>query len=146
MACRSKSLMQLNARFSFASGVRFVASLLSPSVCRGVAASQLSAWTKEQLGAAYVLTSFAQQVSRNPLVDRVTFRQWIETEPANRPPQGNARYAAEGPAPATVDPAATVGRWGGRTYLLDGYCRAVRFWKTRPFDALFKVYVPMPNQ
>jgi hypothetical protein len=113
---------------------------------QGVAAFQLNAWTKEQLGAAYVLTSFAQQVSRNPLVDRVTFRQWIETEPANRPPQGHARYAAEGPAPATVDPTATVGRWGGRTYLLDGYCRAVRFWKTRPSDALFKVYVPLPNQ
>jgi hypothetical protein len=37
---------------------------------QGIVAFQLSVWTKEQLGAAYVMTYFAQQVSRNPLVDR----------------------------------------------------------------------------
>jgi hypothetical protein len=111
---------------------------------QGIAAFQLTAWTREHLGAVYVMTSFAQQVSRNPLVERVTFRLWIETEPFNRPPQGNARYAAEGLTPAITDPAATVGRWAGRTYLLDGYHRAVRFWKTQPSDATFGVYVPLP--
>jgi hypothetical protein len=110
----------------------------------GVAAFQLTRWTKEQLGAAYVMTSFAQQVSRNPLVERVTFRRWIETEPFNRPPQGNARYAAEGLTPAIADSGATVGRWRGRTYLLDGYHRAVLFWKTQPSDATLGVYVPSP--
>jgi hypothetical protein len=113
---------------------------------RGIAAFQLKAWTKEQLGAVYVLTFFAQQISRNPLVDRVTFKQWIETEPVNRSPQGHARYAADGPAPVIVDPVATVGRWGGRTYLLDGYRRAVRFWKTQPSNATFGIYVPSPDR
>ena len=112
---------------------------------QGIATFKLTAWTREQLGAAYVMTYFAQQVSRNPLVDRVTFRRWIETEPFNCPPQGHARYAAEGPAPQIVDPAATVGRWAGRTYLLDGYHRAVRFWKAQSCDATFGVYVPWPD-
>ena len=110
---------------------------------RGVAAFQRSTWTKEQLGAAYVMTYFAQQVSPNPLVERVTFERWIEGEPISRPPQGHARYAAEGPAPAIIDRAATVGRWAGRIYLLDGYRRAVRFWKTQPSDAIFEVHVPL---
>jgi hypothetical protein len=112
---------------------------------QGIVAFQLTAWTKEQLGGAYVMTYFAQQVSRNPLVDRVTFRRWIETEPFIRSPQGHARYGADGPAPVIVDSAATVGRWAGRTYLLDGYHRAVRFWKTQPSDATFRVYAPLPN-
>jgi hypothetical protein len=111
---------------------------------QGVVAFQLTAWTKEELGSAYVTTYFAQQVSRNPLADRVTFRRWIETEPFVRPPQGHARYGADGPTPAIVDSVATVGRWGGRTYLLDGYRRAVRFWKTQASDATFGVYVPLP--
>jgi hypothetical protein len=77
------------------------------------------------------------------LTDRVTFKRWIETEPFTRLPQENARFGAEGQAPAIVDPAATAGRWGGRTYLLDGYHRAVRFWKTEPVNATFRVYVPV---
>ena len=55
---------------------------------QGVIAFQLTAWTKEQLGSAYVMTYFAQQVSRNPLADRVTFRRWIETEPFFDLPKG----------------------------------------------------------
>jgi hypothetical protein len=113
---------------------------------QGVAAFQLQAWTKEQLGSADVITFFAKQVRSNPLVDRVTFEQWIETEPIHRFPQEDARYAAEGPAPAIVDPTGTVGRWGGRTYLLDGYHRAVRFWKTQPSNDTFGVYVPVPDR
>jgi hypothetical protein len=113
---------------------------------RGVASFELQDWSREQLGATYVLTFFAQQVSRNPLVDRVTFQRWIETEPAHRSPPGHARYAADAPLPAVVDPAGTAGRWGGRTYLLDGYRRAVRFWKTQPTGAAFRVYVPLPDQ
>ena len=54
---------------------------------RGVAAFQRSPWTREQLGAAYVMTYFAQQVSRNPLVDRVTFKRWIDAEPIGLPPR-----------------------------------------------------------
>jgi hypothetical protein len=113
---------------------------------RGVAAFERSAWTKEQLGAAYVMTYFAQQVSRDPLVDRVTFKRWIDAEPIGLPPPGHARYAAEGPAPPIIDQTGTVGRWGDRIYLLDGYRRAVRFWKTQPSDATFEVYVPLTEE
>jgi hypothetical protein len=113
---------------------------------RGVATFRRSAWTKEQLGAAYVMTYFAQQVSPNPLIDRVTFKRWIDAEPIAFPPPGHARYAAEGPAPAIIDQTGTVGRWGDRIYLLDGYRRAVRFWKTQPSDATFEVYVPLTEE
>lgn len=102
--------------------------------------------TKERLGATYVITNLAKDVSSNPLVNRLTFKQWIETEPTYRSPQGHARYAADGPAPAIIDPTATAGRWGGRIYLLDGYHRAVRFWKTQPSKAAFGVYVPLPDR
>jgi hypothetical protein len=113
---------------------------------RGVAAFRRSAWTKEQLGAAYVMTYFAQQVSQNPLIDRVTFKRWIDAEPIGLPPPGHARYAAEGPAPPIIDRAGIVGRWGDRIYLLDGYRRAVRFWKTQPSDATFEVCVPLAEE
>ena len=95
------------------------------------------------LGAAYVMTNFALQVSCNPLVERVTFERWVEAEPLSRPPPRHALSAAEGPVPAIVHGVATVGRWKGRIYLLDGYRRAVRFWKTQPSNAVFEVYAPL---
>jgi hypothetical protein len=113
---------------------------------RGVAEFQLQGWTREHLGASYVLTFFAQQVTRTPLVDRVTFKRWIETEPLHPCPPGHARYGADGPAPSIIDLAGTVGRWGAQTYLLDGYHRAVRFWKAEASDAVFWVYAPVPEQ
>jgi hypothetical protein len=113
---------------------------------RGITAFQLEAWTKEQLGATYVITYFAKDVSCNPLVDRVTFKRWIETEPLSHSPQEHARHAADRAAPPIVDPTATAGRWGDRTYLLDGYHRAVRFWKTQPLNATFGIYVPLPDR
>ena len=91
------------------------------------------------------MTCFAQQVSPNPLKERVTFKTWIETEPISRPPEGHARYAAEKAAPAIRDSAGTVGRWAGRIYLLDGYRRAVRFWKTQPSHARFEIYLPLDD-
>jgi hypothetical protein len=117
-----------------------------PAVLRrlgNVVAFQRSAWTREQLGAAYVMTYFAQQVCHNPLIDRVTFKRWIDAQPIGHVPAGHARYAAEGPLPPLSDRASTVGRWGDRLYLLDGYRRAVRFWKTQRSDATFEVYVPL---
>jgi hypothetical protein len=110
---------------------------------RGIAAFRQMTWTREQLGAAYVMTHMASQVSRNPLVEHVTFERWIETEPMSRPPAEHARYAAEGPAPSTIISTATVGHWRDRIYLLDGYRRAVRFWKTKRAGATFQVYVPV---
>jgi len=110
---------------------------------RGVTTFQQTAWTKEQLGAAYVMTNFALQASCNPLVERVTFERWVEAEPLSRPPPRHALSAAEGPVPAIVHGVATVGRWKGRIYLLDGYRRAVRFWKTHPSNAVFEVYAPL---
>jgi hypothetical protein len=110
---------------------------------RGVTTFQQTAWTKEQLGAAYVMTNFALQVSCNPLIERVTFERWVEAEPLSRPSPRHALSAAEGPVPAIVHGVATVGRWKGRIYLLDGYRRAVRFWKTQPSSAVFEVYAPL---
>ena len=114
---------------------------------RGVTTFQQTAWTKEQLGAAYVMTNFALQVSCNPQVERVTFKQWIEAEPLSRFAPRHAPPAAEAaPSPAIVDGMATVGRYKGRVYLLDGYRRAIRFWKTQPSSAVFEVYALLTEQ
>src|SRR5271165_2782210 len=104
---------------------------------KGITAFRHTAWTKEQLGAAYVMTNFALQVSCNPRVERVTFKRWIEAESLSRPPPRHPLPTAEAPAPARVDGLATLGRWKGLIYLLDGYQRGVRFWKTQPSNAVF---------
>jgi hypothetical protein len=66
---------------------------------RGVTTFQRSTWTKEQLGAAYVMTYFAQQVSPNPLVERVTFKRWIEGRTDQSPAPGTRSVRGRGSGP-----------------------------------------------
>jgi hypothetical protein len=55
----------------------------------------------------------------------------------------HARYAAFAAAPPTHDDPMTVGHYSGLPALLDGYHRAVRFWRTEVPAATLAVYVPV---
>jgi hypothetical protein len=77
----------------------------------------------------------------------MSFKQWIETEPSDSVEPGHARHAASGAVavpPTGVEPV-TVGQLSGLLTLIDGYHRAVRFWKKgRTKSDRLAVYVPVP--
>jgi hypothetical protein len=75
-------------------------------------------------------------------VSTMTFKQWIETEPLGSIEPGHARHAASGAAPLTGVEPVTVGRLSGLLTLIDGYHRAVRFWKRGAVTDKLSVYVP----
>lgn len=106
----------------------------------GIAAFDCVHWSKEQLGAVYVIKFFGQEVVDHSVA--ATFKQWIEAEPSGSIEPGHARHAASGAAPSTRVEPVTVGRLSGLLTLIDGYHRAVRFWKTSEPTAKLAVYVP----
>ena len=109
----------------------------------GIATFELVHWSKEQLGAVHVIKYFAQEVGNHSVP--MSFKQWIETEPPGSIEPGHARHAASGAGPSTGVEPVTVGQLSGLLTLIDGYHRAVRFWKKgrRKSDRL-AVYVPVP--
>jgi hypothetical protein len=108
----------------------------------GIATFELVHWSKEQLGAVHVIKYFAQEVGNHSVP--MSFKQWIETEPPGSIEPGHARHAASGAGPSTGVEPVTVGQLSGLLTLIDGYHRAVRFWKKgrRKSDRL-AVYVPV---
>ena len=106
----------------------------------GIATFELVHWSKEQLAAVHVIKFFAQEVGNHSVP--MTFKQWIETEPSGSIEPGHARHAASGAAPLTKVEPVTVGRLSGRLTLIDGYHRAVRFWKRGAVTDKLSVYVP----
>ena len=108
----------------------------------GIATFELVHWSKEQLGAVHVIKFFAQEVGNHSVP--VSFKQWIETEPSDSIERGHARHAASGAVPSTGIEPVTVGQLSGLLTLIDGYHRAVRFWKKgrRKSDRL-AAYVPV---
>ena len=93
----------------------------------GIGTFELVQWSKEQLGAVHVIKFFAQEVGNHSVP--VSFKQWIETEPSDSIERGHARHAASGAVPSTGIEPVTVGQLSGLLTLIDGYHRAVRFWK-----------------
>jgi hypothetical protein len=65
----------------------------------GIATFELVQWSKEQLGAVYVIKFFAQEVGNHSVP--MSFKQWIETEPSDSIELGHARHAALGAVPST---------------------------------------------
>ncbi len=106
----------------------------------GIATFELVHWSKEQLEAVHVIKFLAQEVGNHSVP--MTFKQWIETEPSGSIEPGHARHAASGAAPLTKVEPVTVGRLSGRLTLIDGYHRAVRFWKRGAVTDKLSVYVP----
>ena len=70
-------------------------------------------------------------------------KDWIEAEPVRPLHQDHARYAAYGVPHSMRDDPLTLGQYSGLTALLDGYHRAVRFWRIRRPAARLQVYVPV---
>jgi hypothetical protein len=102
-------------------------------------------WNKVQLGYLFVIPEPFLKELGQPASAIVTFKHWIEAQPKVHLDPGHARYAADGPAPVSMlDHPVTVGRLSGTSpmFLLDGYHRAVRLWKTNDPAARFAVYLP----
>src|SRR4051812_48783720 len=110
---------------------------------------KLAHWSKDQLAASYVIPMFAHEATLNGRRP-VSFQQWLETEPQVSLHSHHARDAGESlgnPYPHT-DPA--TASWASRIVqvpteaimLLDGYHRAVRFWRRGEPADMFAVYVP----
>jgi hypothetical protein len=113
----------------------------------GITAFRRVEWTRQDLGAVYVIPYFLRDVVSQDLVSllRLTFKDWIEAEPVRPLHQVHARYAAYGAAPpSTSDVALTVGCYpeDGLLLLLDGYHRAVKFWSRSDLGTKLSVYVP----
>jgi hypothetical protein len=106
----------------------------------GITTFQLADWSKEQLATSYAIPYFAHEIGAYETP--VTFKQWIEAEPIRPVEPGHARYAASGSAPSTQGEPLIVGRLSRLPTLLDGYHRAVRFWKRGEPNATLAVYVP----
>ena len=105
----------------------------------GITSFQLADWSREQLAASYVIPYFAHEVGDQ---EPITFEQWIEAEPIRSLEPGHARYAASGAPRSAQGEPLLVGRLAGLPTLLDGYHRAVRFWKRAAPTATLLVYVP----
>jgi hypothetical protein len=99
-------------------------------------------WSRDDLAAVYVIPYFVRDVASIEHL-KVTFKQWIEADPVRPLHQDHARYAAYAVAPLTRDDPMTVGHYSGLPVLLDGYHRAVRFWRTSAPAATLAVYVPV---
>jgi len=107
----------------------------------GVASFKRVSWTRDELAAVCVFPYFAKELG-DPWAP-VTFKQWIEAEPNSPVDKYHARYAAVGAgASFTQEDPATVGRLLGHPRLIDGYHRAVRFWRANDPAAVFAVYLP----
>jgi hypothetical protein len=105
----------------------------------GIITFQLADWSREQLAASYVIPYFAHEVGAQ---EPITFKEWIDAEPIRSIEPGHARYATSGAPRATQVEPLIVGRLAGLPTLLDGYHRAVRFWKRAAPTATLLVYVP----
>jgi hypothetical protein len=99
-------------------------------------------WSRDDLAAVYVIPYFVRDVASIEHL-KVTFKQWIEADPVRPLHQDHARYAAYAVAPLARDDPMTVGHYSGLPVLLDGYHRAVRFWRTSVPTATLAVYVPV---
>src|SRR4030095_13988504 len=105
----------------------------------GITSFQLADWSREQLAASYVIPYFAHEVGAQ---EPITFEQWIEAEPIRSLEPGHARYATSGAPRSAQGEPLLVGRLAGLPTLLDGYHRAVRFWKRAAPTATLLLYVP----
>jgi hypothetical protein len=109
----------------------------------GISTFQLQHWTKSKLGPMYILRHFFQWLPGNYASRKVTFKEWIEAEPFYE--LLSEHHPLREPAsagPFVQDHPVTVGPLQGLT-LLDGYHRAVRFWRSDDRAAEIAVYVPL---
>lgn len=104
-----------------------------------VSAFQLKHWTKHDLEPVCIIRHFYHWLAPAYQSRRVTFKEWIEADPYGELSQHHPLREAGG-STFTQDDPVTVGPLQRIISLLDGYHRAVRFWRTK--DAELLVYVP----
>ena len=104
-----------------------------------VPAFQLTRGTKDDLGPVYILGHFYEWLEPAYKSRPVTFKEWVEVDPYAELSEHHPLREAGG-STFTQDNPVAVGPLKGRMTLLDGYHRAVRFWRTT--DAELFVYVP----
>src|SRR5262245_22003640 len=104
----------------------------------GVTSFQLAHWSSIELGAARVIPNFAEECR----AAAITFREWIEHNPASDLPTGHPRHELNSATPfVQIDPV-TVGRDEDAPILLDGYHRACHFWGIQDAARMLSVYLP----
>jgi len=123
----------------------------------GVEKFQLKQWTKAQLGAAYIISLFLQSLGPECVYGKIRFKDWIEAEPHGQLPSTHPLRMDATATPFRQRHPMTVGpfvfRLGARIItvkdrlmLLDGYHRAVCFWKMADPNATLAVYVPIEKR
>jgi hypothetical protein len=102
----------------------------------GITAFELEHWTKDQLGAVYVIPYFLPRVGVKP----ATFKHWVEAKPHGPLPE---HHSADSTGSSLMqDHPVTVGRDAGTMFLLDGYHRAIRFWSSNDPAFTLAVFAP----
>jgi len=104
---------------------------------RGIESFEVVALTKMQLSALHVPPAVSQT---NGLI---TFERYLDT-PSSDP--GDARNIVATPKGyRSPDHPMTVGRRSEKSVLVDGYHRAVAFWKYAPAESVIPAYCPRPR-
>jgi hypothetical protein len=108
-----------------------------------VSAFQPTAWTKSDLGQVCIIGHFYQWLPPTSQSSTVTFEEWVETEPYGELSEYHPLREPTNARPFKQHYPVTIGPLQGATRLLDGYHRAVRFWRQEESAAALAVYVPL---
>jgi hypothetical protein len=103
---------------------------------------QLQQWTKDELGSVYIIPYFHRWLASSERSRNFTFQEWIETEPHGEL-SSHHPLLIRAYGPFKQEHPVTVGLLHGQTRLLDGYHRAVPFWRSAESTAKLAVYVPL---
>jgi len=127
----------LAKQFGYVRGAYFNPYLL------GITSFGLERWSRDQLAASQIIPWFAREIGRSN--EPLTFREWIEAEPKVPLDRSHARYAAgQAGSPFKQNHPVTLGiePQSMSPVLLDGYHRAVGFWRKSDIKGTLTVYVP----
>lgn len=107
-----------------------------------VTAFQRTAWTKSDLGQVCIIGHFYQWLLPTSQSPTVTFKEWVETEPYGELSEYHPLREPTSGRPFKQHYPVTIGPLQGATRLLDGYHRAVRFWRCEDTAATLAAYTP----
>jgi hypothetical protein len=108
-----------------------------------VSAFQLTDWTKSDLGQVCIIGHFYQWLPPTSQSPTMTFREWVETKPYGELSEHHPLREPTNGHPFKQHYPLTIGPLQGATRLLDGYHRAVRFWRQEDPAVALAVYVPL---
>jgi hypothetical protein len=115
-----------------------------------ISAFQLVYWSKDDLADVCVIPYFMLDIMSDHLlnfVQQLPFKIWIEATPVRPLHQWHARYAVDS-EPSRQQGPVILGRYPADPWplvLLDGYHRAVAFWRRSDPSAKLPVYKPQSS-